>query len=92
MYSFVFIVLVGWIFFYCSLIATDSFEFSYKMSEWEFTKGLGYFVQFLLPTHKFNYMGEGVILTAGFYVFDFIGRTLVGSSIYQFIQGFKKFR
>lgn len=91
-HSFGFILIMGWLFFYLSLIATDSFEYSCDISEWEFTRGLGYFIQFLMPTHKFNYMGDGVLLTTSFYFFDFIGRTFVGYGIYQFIQAFRKFR
>jgi hypothetical protein len=90
--AFIFIVLVGWFFFYISLIATDSYEFSYNIFEWEFSKGLGYFMQFLLPTHKFNYMGLDNSLNAGFYFFDFLGRIFVGYGIYQFIQAFRKYK
>lgn len=90
--AFVFIICLGWLFFYLSLISTDSFEFSKNISEWEFNKGLSYFIQYLIPTHKFNYMGETVNLTSGFYLFDFIGRALVGYGIFQFIQAFRKYR
>ena len=90
--AFLFTVTVGWLFFYLSLIATDSYEFTHKISEWEFGKGLGYFTQFLVPTHKFNYMGNEVQLTPCYYVFDFFGRLFVGYGIYQFIQAFRKFK
>lgn len=90
--AFLFVVGTGWLFFYLSLIATDSFELSSQINDWEFNKGLRYFMQYLLPTHKFDYMGESVKLTPSFYVFDFIGRTIVGYGIYQFIQAFRKYR
>jgi hypothetical protein len=90
--AFFFVVIVGWIFFYLSIISTNSFEFSLNINEWEFSKGLEYFVQFILPTHKFNYMGENVLLTECFFLFDFLGRIFVGYGIYQFIQAFRKFK
>ncbi|MEM5566936.1 pentapeptide repeat-containing protein [Psychroserpens sp. AS72] len=90
--AFAFIIGFGWLFFYFSLIATDSFEFSLNPLEWEFDKGLGYFIQYLIPTHKFDYMGEEVKLTSCFYLFDFFGRTFVGYGIFQFIQAFRKYR
>lgn len=88
-----FVLCIGWFFFYCSLIATDSYQFSIDPCKWEFQKGLEYFVQFLLPTHKFDYMAaDEVILTPSFYVLDFLGRLFVGYGIYQFIQAFRKYR
>lgn len=91
--AFLFVIGIGWLFFYLSLLATISYEFSLNPAEWEFKKGLEYFVQFLLPTHKFGYMSsDGVILTAGFYILDFFGRLLVGYGIYQFIQAFRKYK
>lgn len=90
--AFSFILVVGWLFFYGSLLATKTFEFSINIRDWEFNKGLGYFVQFLIPTHKFNYMGDEVLLTSCFYLFDFLGRVFVGYGIYQFIQAFRKFK
>lgn len=90
--AFLFTVIVGWLFFYLSLIATDTYEFTFKISEWEFGEGLSYFTQFLVPTHKFNYMGNEVQLTPGYYIFDFFGRLFTGYGIYQFIQAFRKFK
>jgi hypothetical protein len=87
-----FVIIVGGVLFNLSLISTDNFEFSFYPSEWEFIKGFKYFVQFLIPTHKFNYMGNNIKLTTSFYVFDFFGRLFVGYGIYQFIQAFRKFK
>lgn len=90
--SLIFVLVVGWIFFYFSLISTDSFEFTPFPRQWEFKEGFKYFIQFLIPTHKFNYMGETIQLTWCFYIFDFLGRLFVGYGIYQFIQAFRKFK
>jgi hypothetical protein len=52
---------------------------------------LKYFLEFLNPTHKFDYIQEDG-LTTRFYLFDFIGRIFVGYGIYQFIQAFRKYK
>jgi hypothetical protein len=90
--AFFFILTVGWFFFYLSLISTKSYEFSLEIREWEISKSFQYFVQFLIPTHKFDYMGNDVSLTSSFFLFDFFGRMFVGYGIYQFIQAFRKFK
>ncbi|MDC6406323.1 MULTISPECIES: hypothetical protein [Maribacter] len=90
--AFAFIVLVGWPFFFGSVMATSKYDFYPNFSLAAFLDGLKYFIQFLLPTHKFDYLGDGVEYGTCFYVFDFIGRLLVGYGIYQFIQAFRKFR
>lgn len=90
--AFAFIVLVGWSFFFGSVMATSKYVFYPNFSLAAFLDGLKYFVQFLLPTHKFDYLGVGVEYGTPFYVFDFFGRLFVGYGIYQFIQAFRKFR
>lgn len=90
--AFLFIILVGWFFFYLSFINTENYKFTLDISQWEFSKGLSAFVQFLIPTHKFDYLGREIILTPWYYVFDFLGRIFVGYGIYQFIQAFRKFK
>ena len=90
--AFAFIVLVGWPFFFGSVMATSKYEFTSTFSLMAFWDGLTYFVQFLLPTHKFEYLGDGVQYGTLFYVFDFIGRLFVSYGIYQFIQAFRKYR
>lgn len=90
--AFRFIILVGGFFFYLSLIATSSFEPTWNPLEWDYENGISYFMQFLIPTHKFNYLGEGVNLNWGYYTLDFLGRLFVGYGIYQFIQAFRKFK
>lgn len=88
--AFLFIVLMGGVFFYCSLIATKEFSFELNPLNWSYEAGIKYYVQFLIPTHKFNYMG--IQENSWFYIWDFLGRTFVGYGIYQFIQAFRKYR
>jgi uncharacterized protein YjbI with pentapeptide repeats len=90
--SLIFVLVVGGFFFYLSLISTDSFEFTPFPCQWDLEVGFKYYIQFLIPTHKFNYMGDNIKLTSCFYVFDFLGRLFVGYGIYQFIQAFRKFK
>ncbi len=90
--AFVFTLSIGWLFFYLSIMNTGLYNFSFNPIKWEFTEGLKYFVQFLIPTHKFNYLGDNIDLKTGFYLFDFFGRLLVGYGIYQFIQAFRKYK
>lgn len=87
-----FVVIVGWIFFYMSLISTTTYRFSFNILKWDFQDEFGMFIQFLIPTHKFNYLGEEVGRTSLFYLFDFLGRLFVGYGVYQFIQAFRKFK
>ena len=88
--SIVFILLVGWFFFICSIIASNNFSFEFNPANWAFNDGVKYFFQYLIPTHRFDYMG--VQTNGWFYFWDFLGRTFVGYGIYQFIQAFRKFR
>jgi hypothetical protein len=90
-YSFWFIVLFGGLLFYLSVLQTSLFSFSFSIDWDSFCKGLGYFMQFLNPTHKINYLGN-VNATTLFYILDFFGRIIIGYGIYQFIQAFRKFR
>lgn len=82
-HSLLFILITGGIFFCLSLLAVNS--------DFEGSK-FRYFIQFLIPTHSFDYMGSDVPLTTCFYLSDLLGRIFVGSGIYQFIQAFRKFR
>ncbi|KAA1245838.1 pentapeptide repeat-containing protein [Aquimarina sp. RZ0] len=87
-----FTIVIGFVFFYLSIIQSSLFEYSNSV-DWEsFTKGFKYYIQFLIPTHKFNYLGENVNLNWLFYMWDFTGRLFVGYGIYQTIQAFRKYR
>lgn len=90
--SFIFIVLLGWIIFYLSLLSTETYTFSVSPSDWEFNEGVKFFIEFLNPLHKSDYMGEEIILSTGFYIIDFFGKIIVGYGIYQFIQAFRKYK
>lgn len=92
--AFIFTIIVGWIFFYCSLLLTKTYSFIgiHRMSEWEFTEGFKLFIQFFNPIHKLDYIDKTENLTLGFYIFDFLGKAFVGYGIYQFIQAFRKYK
>ncbi|ANH60862.1 hypothetical protein [Dokdonia donghaensis] len=90
--AFVFTIVIGWLFFYFSLISTKSFEFSLIPTRWALSEGAKYFAQFMIPTHSFKYMDDNVVLSNSFYIFDFIGRLFVGYGVFQFIQAFRKYK
>ena len=90
MISLVFISLIGGLFFLLSITEIPEFYFTYKPKEWE-VEHLKYFLEFLNPTHKFDYIQKENLSTK-FYFFDFIGRIFVGYGIYQFIQAFRKYK
>jgi hypothetical protein len=85
-----FTLVFGWLFFYLSILGTSIFEFQINPANWNFLEGLTYYAQFLLPTHNVNYIEENASWV--FYVFDFIGRIVVGYGIYQTIQAFRKYK
>lgn len=89
--SLIFVAAFGWLFFNLSLGSIDP-----SLSQFNPMKAdehiLRFFPQFLLPSHKFNYLGLGNDLPMWFYVHDFLGRLFVGYGIYQFIQAFRKYR
>lgn len=88
--SFVFILSVGAYFFLLSLTEINEYYLVTNPQEWEW-EHFKYFLEFLNPTHKFDYI-QKVGLTTRFYLFDFIGRIFVGYGIYQFIQAFRKYK
>lgn len=90
--AFAFIIVVGWIFFYFSLLATEKFYFTTNIFSWEFSDGFKLFIEFLNPIHKFDYIENTKSSSAWFYLFDFLGKTFVGYGIYQFIQAFRKYK
>lgn len=90
--SLVFILLVGGLFFYASAIASNTYKFAFSIDKTTLGKGVGHFVQFLLPTHDFGYIGDLENVSVWYFIWDFIGRLFVGYGIYQFIQAFRKYR
>jgi hypothetical protein len=87
-----FTLLVGLMFFYFSIIATEKFYFSFKeMSLEGFYKSVKYYFTFLTPTHKISFMDAEKPKTF-FYVWNFIGRIFISYGIFQTIQAFRKFK
>ena len=86
----IFILSVGGLFFLLSITEIEEYHFTLDYRKWE-TEHLKYFLEFLNPTHKFDYIQE-VNLSTKFYFFDFIGRIFVGYGLYQFIQAFRKYK
>lgn len=90
----IFIFIIGWFFFYLSILQTELYHFSCCIS-WENIKsGVKPFVQFLNPAHSIDYLGteNDIGYKWSFYIFDYLGRTFVGYGIYQTVQAFRKFR
>jgi len=84
-----FTILIGGLFFTLALSYIGSFEFTWNYEQWQWE----HFVQFLNPTHRFDYMkAVDPNPKTWFFIWDFIGRILVGYGIYQTIQAFRKFR
>lgn len=80
-----FIVAVSHIgfYFYNSCLSTPIYSF-----EWGNTGYLGDLAQFILPTHKFDFMVKEPNSNA--VVIDFVSRLFIGYGIYQFISAFRK--
>jgi len=87
-----FVLVFGWVFFYLSAVNSNYLPLANCSMFEVYQYGKGFFIQFLLPTHKFNYISEASLQSTSFLVYDFIGRILVGYGIYQFIQAFRKYR
>lgn len=92
----VFTILVGILFFYLSLINTGKYQFAWNIDWLIIKENISSFAGFLLPTHKFEYLGNDFTnqyeLNNFFYLFDILGRILVGYGIYQTVQAFRRFR
>ena len=88
-----FTAVTGILCYWTSLVLTDEYclfcleNITLRVDDW-----FGGLFQFLLPTHKSQYLGVDFSYNMGFYIFDFLGRLLVGYGIYQFIQAFRKYR
>lgn len=84
---------IGLFFFYLSLINTRKYYFSLYPSDFDFNSfevAFNYYWQFLLPTHKPNYMDE-LAPEHLFSLWDFVGRIFVSFGIYQTVVAFRKF-
>lgn len=85
-----FITCIGSIFFLLSITEIPEYYFTLNPKNWQW-EHFKYFLEFLNPTHKFDYLNEKK-LTPCFYIYDFFGRILVGYGIYQFVQAFRKYK
>lgn len=90
--SILFVFIVGWIFFYLSILTTEKYYFTLNTQLWDFGRGFKIFIEFLNPLHKFDYIENTELSSAWFFVFDFLGKTFVSYGIYQFIQAFRKYK
>ena len=91
--AFLFIVVIGWVWFYSSLIASDQFYFTLDYTKWCFGDGLILFLEFLNPIHKWDFIEKDFIQpNVWFYLFDFFGKISIGYGIYQFVQAFRKYK
>ncbi|WP_300675086.1 hypothetical protein [Soonwooa sp.] len=84
------------LFFTLSILSTNLFEIGLyeNFDEFKdaFSNSSSYFWQFILPTHRFDYLGtKDIYYSSGFYFWDFIGRIFVGFGIYQTIAAFRKY-
>jgi hypothetical protein len=90
----VFTTIIGIIFFYLSLISTNTYYATLNPFKWSidtFTESVKYFFISLSPVHKYTYL-DSLGPTTPFYIADFAGRIFVSYGIYQTIQAFRKFR
>ncbi|MFC4269302.1 pentapeptide repeat-containing protein [Polaribacter marinivivus] len=94
-FGIIFTLLVGALFYYLSVLNTSKYEFSTSIDWNIFSENIATYVQFLIPTHRFIYIDDLIDksqLTAGFFIWDIVGRIFVGYGIYQTIQAFRKFK
>ncbi len=85
-----FTFIVGWFFFYCSLLTTKGFD--YTSFDWEVCKSyFKYYFDFMNPTHRINYL-EAETPGAWSYLWDFLGRVFISYGIYQTVQAFRKYK
>lgn len=88
-----FTFVVGFLFFYLSIINTEFFHFTVNPAECSyaaFKEGFNHFFEFLNPTHRYDYLDkfkpEGL-----FSLWDFLGRIFVSFGIYQTVAAFRKY-
>ena len=80
---------IAGLFFNLALSHIGDFVFTTNISDWQWR----YFVQFINPTHRFDYMKLiDVNPRKWFFIWDFLGRIFVGYGIYQTITAFRKYK
>ncbi|MDO5970791.1 hypothetical protein Q4Q35_13320 [Flavivirga aquimarina] len=72
-------------------MTTEEYSFGIEKFWTSTQNSVKYFFNFIIPTHKTNYMDE-LKPNNWFYLWDFIGRALVAFGIYQTIQAFRKYK
>ncbi|CAL2087279.1 pentapeptide repeat-containing protein [Tenacibaculum sp. 190524A05c] len=94
--GFVFTFVIGCIFFSLSMLGTSKYTFDLFSGDiFIVDDNISHFLNFLNPTHKFDYLGDDFseyTLGECFYICDFLGRIFVGYGIYQTVQAFRKYR
>jgi len=87
---------IGTLFYYLSILNTNLYEFDWSINNEIFKRNLGAFVQYIIPTHRFDYASKyfnsDLRTNQYFYLWDVIGRVFVGYGIYQTIQAFRKYK
>lgn len=93
----VFTVFIGLLFFNLSIMfTTEKFEYAFSLDSYVMKNGIKDFLNFMNPTHKFDYLGENILKNEQtqywFFISDFVGRLFIGYGVYQTIQAFRKYR
>lgn len=84
-----FTAIVGFIFYYFSLINTIRIEFGWDSNLFYYY--LGQYFLFLSPVHEKD-LFKNEIMTPATIIFDFLGRIFLSYGIYQTVQAFRKHR
>jgi hypothetical protein len=91
-----FTISIGILFYYLLIINSGKYVFSLSLDQKIISENIPGFFNFLIPTHKFNFLGVNFIENFKpnnwFYLWDTLGRVFVGYGIYQTIQAFRKYR
>ncbi len=83
----IFTLIIGLLFFYLSLINTESIKIGWDTSL--FIPSLGKYFLFLSPLHESKLFEQEITTTTTIF-FDSIGRIFVGYGFYQTVQAFRK--
>ena len=91
-----FTLIFGGLFYYFTILSTSKYEMAMNFDWNIFYENIPTYSSYLLPTHRFDFLGEGFgekySFSNWFYFFDIFGRIVIGYGIYQTIQAFRKFR
>lgn len=76
---------------FCFLLYLFSINIDNKITFHSPMDYLGYFSQFFIITHNFDFMSSVASINGLSYFIDVIGRILIGYGIYQTVQAFRKY-